>query len=409
MSESHGANTTSKGILNPSSGRLRPKVSNASRQARPNSSTDRTRTPSPSPPKLDTTSATTGLGAASSSLLAPPTISFTSATPEATPISPKRVHHRSTPTQPSPALREPTRPAAIQKSHSSGSTKRKADEADVDSVTPPREHKTTFAPEPRSKLRITAYSSGCISDRIPSLVPLHAAHRASTLSGSSHAPSSYHRSKRIRTSLATSESHTPAGKSTLTPIGGSPDAKSTGSWSSRNSKASASHAVPHRASRPPSSSTKDVHAGGATPRRSASRRSLSQASIPISAFMSPHAPSVTRSTSTYHMRDPRKPARIQDTPWSLSFPDEVSEGGSRLSLKGWTERGGSPVHSWLFFIGFVIFPLWWIAGFVVPIPRTRRLDSGDAEKGVILDDPQVEHGTRTNIEFRTYLIVIPVN
>lgn len=224
-----------------------------------------------------------------------------------------------------------------------------------------------------------------------------AAHRTSTLSGSSHAPSSYHRSKRIRTSLP-SESHTPRGKGTLTPIGGSPDAKSTGSWSSRNSKASTSHQAPHRASRPPSSSTRDVHASGSVPRRSASRRSLSQASIPMSAFMSPHAPSVTRSAaSTYHMRDPRKPARIQATPWSLSFPDEVPEGGSRLSSKGWTERGGSPLHSWLFFIGFILFPMWWVAGFVVPIPRTRRLDSGDAEKGVVLDDPQVEHGTQISL------------
>lgn len=151
MSESHGANTTSKGILNPSSGKLRPKVNYASRQARSNSSPNRTRTPSPSPPKLDTASATTALGAASSSLLVPPTISFTSPTPEATPISPKRTHHKSTPTKPSSALQGQAPPSTIQKSHSSGSTKRKADEADVDSVTPPREHRTTFAPEPRSK------------------------------------------------------------------------------------------------------------------------------------------------------------------------------------------------------------------------------------------------------------------
>ena len=226
----------------------------------------------------------------------------------------------------------------------------------------------------------------------------HAAHRSSTLSGSSHAPSSYHRSKRIRTSLATPESHASSTKSTLPPVGDSPNAKSTGSWSSRTSKTSATHVAPQRASRPPS--TRDVHASGSTPRRSASRRSLSQASIPISAFMSPHAPSVTRSAaSTYHMRDPRKPARIRDTPWSLSFPDEAPEGGSRWSLNGWTERGGSPLHAWLFFIGFVIFPLWWLAGSVVPIPRTRRLDSGDAEKGVVLDDPQVEHGTQITRHF----------
>ena len=57
------------------------------------------------------------------------------------------------------------------------------------------------------------------------------------------------------------------------------------------------------------------------------------------------------------------------------------------------ERGGSPLHSWLFFIGFILFPLWWIATFL-PIPRTRRLGGTDAEKGVTLDDPQVEHGKR---------------
>jgi len=56
------------------------------------------------------------------------------------------------------------------------------------------------------------------------------------------------------------------------------------------------------------------------------------------------------------------------------------------------ERGGSPLHAWLFFIGFIVFPLWWAAGFFIPIPRTRRLEGNDTEKGVVLDDPQVEHG-----------------
>jgi hypothetical protein len=83
------------------------------------------------------------------------------------------------------------------------------------------------------------------------------------------------------------------------------------------------------------------------------------------------------------MRDPRKPAPIQTTSWSLSFP---SSGDG-----GWVERGGSPLHAWLFFIGFVLFPLWWIAAFV-GIPRTRRLGGTDVEKSVILDDPQVEFG-----------------
>ena len=56
------------------------------------------------------------------------------------------------------------------------------------------------------------------------------------------------------------------------------------------------------------------------------------------------------------------------------------------------ERGGSPLHAWLFFVGFIVFPLWWAAGFLIPIPRTRRLEGNDTEKGVVLDDPQVEHG-----------------
>ncbi|KAF5319977.1 hypothetical protein D9611_011042 [Ephemerocybe angulata] len=360
MSESHGSNV-SKGILNPSTGKFRPKA--GPRQVRSKSSPERTRTPSPPPPKLDTISAVSGSGQASSSLLAPPVLSFTAPTPEASPISPKRrAHHKSTPTHPASVLRTPP---PVQKSHSSGSTKRKADEAEVDSVTPPREreHKTTFAPEPRT-------------------------HRASANSGSSHAPSSFHRSKRVRTSLPPPDPHG-SQRSAAPSLGDSPNAKSTGSWSSKNSKASASHVGPYRSSRPPS--TKDVHAAGSgAPRRSDSRRSLSQASIPISAFMSPHAPSISRS-STFHMRDPRKPSRIQATPWTLSFPDEVQDGASKWALKGWTDRGGSPLHAWLFLIGFIIFPLWWLAGFAIPIPRTRRLESGDAEKGVVLDDPQVEH------------------
>jgi hypothetical protein len=53
------------------------------------------------------------------------------------------------------------------------------------------------------------------------------------------------------------------------------------------------------------------------------------------------------------------------------------------------------VHAWLFFVGFVLFPLWWVAGFCVPVPRTRRLGEDVEEKGreqVVLDDPQVEFG-----------------
>lgn len=137
--------------------------------------------------------------------------------------------------------------------------------------------------------------------------------------------------------------------------------------------------------------------------RAPSRRSLSQASVPISALISPHAPSIGR-LSTFHMRDPRKPSPIQRTPWSLSLPLPPPSGESRWSSQGWLERGGSSFHAWLFFIGFVLFPLWWIAALLIPIPRTRTLGGVvDAEKGVILDDPQLEHGMYVT-EGRLYLL-----
>lgn len=89
------------------------------------------------------------------------------------------------------------------------------------------------------------------------------------------------------------------------------------------------------------------------------------------------------------MRDPGKPSAIQSTPWSLSLPSgkrERTEG-----WRGWVERGGSPLHAWFFFVGFLLFPIWWVASFT-SVPKTRRLGENDREKGVILDDPQVEFG-----------------
>lgn len=61
---------------------------------------------------------------------------------------------------------------------------------------------------------------------------------------------------------------------------------------------------------------------------------------------------------------------------------------------GWAEGGGSPIHAWLFFLGFIIFPVWCIAGFLVNIPKTRQIGGGE-EKGVVLDDPQVEFDARS--------------
>ncbi len=66
---------------------------------------------------------------------------------------------------------------------------------------------------------------------------------------------------------------------------------------------------------------------------------------------------------------------------------------NRVHSVGWADGGGSPLHAWLFFFGFVLFPIWWVAGLLVRIPETRRIGDADTlEKGVVLDDPQVEHG-----------------
>jgi len=52
----------------------------------------------------------------------------------------------------------------------------------------------------------------------------------------------------------------------------------------------------------------------------------------------------------------------------------------------------------LFFIGFVVFPVWWVTWFI-GVPQTRRLVDDAAEMGipgrekaVVLDDPQLEYG-----------------
>ncbi|KAJ6554895.1 hypothetical protein DFH09DRAFT_1165835 [Mycena vulgaris] len=178
----------------------------------------------------------------------------------------------------------------------------------------------------------------------PDIPALNASH---STTASSQAPSSFHRQKRAKLSMAPDQSLSRPRSAT----GGS------GSGSSR--------ASPQRHARQLS-------------------RAPSHASLPISALVSPHAPSVARSAggTAYHMRDPRKPPRVQPTGWGLESGD-----------------GGSPAHAWLFFIGFVLFPLWWVAGFCVPVPRTRRLGGDAEEKGrtapVVLDDPQVEFDARS--------------
>jgi hypothetical protein len=291
----------------------------------------------------------------------------------------RRTHHKSTPTMPTrpSVLKTPSTPPVMEKSYSTGSAKRKAEEAGVGGdKTPPkesREPRATFAPEPRT-------------------------HRASATSGTStHAPSSFNRSKRVRlTENADGKgSQRSISRGGIFPLGedNSPNAKSTGSWSSRGSHrvSSTSH---HHGPQPGRSASHASHqSNGHQLPRPPSRHSLSQTSIPISALISPHVASVGR-IGTFHMRDPRKPNPVQSTPWSLSFPSHVDPGEPRWAWRGWVERGGSPIHAWLFFIGFIIFPIWWLAALFIPVPRTRHLPA-DAEKGVILDDPQVEHDAKS--------------
>jgi hypothetical protein len=80
------------------------------------------------------------------------------------------------------------------------------------------------------------------------------------------------------------------------------------------------------------------------------------------------------------MQDPRKPPRKQETGWGLRF----KEG----------DDAGSPVHAWLFYVGFILFPLWWAASFI-RTPTTRHVGGSDTEKAVTLDDPQVEHDAKS--------------
>jgi hypothetical protein len=63
----------------------------------------------------------------------------------------------------------------------------------------------------------------------------------------------------------------------------------------------------------------------------------------------PHAPSMSRVSSAYHVRDPRWPPRHMETGWALLFRT--------------FEEENSLVHVWMFYITIVLFPLRWFAAF----------------------------------------------
>lgn len=308
-----------------------------------------------------------------SGLMVPPLLSVTGPTPEPSPIAEPR-----------------TPPPSSEKAKG----KRKADEVEGGGTPPEakKNNKTTFAAEnPRR-----AFASSLVSSRSNFF---STAHRASGNSTVSYAPSSYqsyHRHKRARLSGVMSA----VGEDRYTYQTYNPNP--SGSLASRGSS-SGRQGRPRTQSRPSSFRPKPSSIAGS--HQAPSRRSISQASIPISALISPHAPSISQRSTKYHMRDPRKPPRVQPTPWTLSLPvpgeDDIGyfqrwkwwQKENRAHSVGWADGGGSPLHAWLFFFGFVLFPIWWVAGLLVRIPETRRIGDADTlEKGVVLDDPQVEHG-----------------
>jgi hypothetical protein len=135
--------------------------------------------------------------------------------------------------------------------------------------------------------------------------------------------------------------------------------------------------------RAPAPSRAPSRADTATPAAKRARRvsHLSTASsIPLSAIVSPHAGRLDIvGAGGYHMRDPRRPTPTRPTGWTPAV---------RVA-----DTPGSPAHAWLFFAGFVFFPLWWLAA-ALRVPPTRTLGASDAEKGVLVDDPQIERDAR---------------
>ncbi|KAH0832120.1 hypothetical protein J3R83DRAFT_13029 [Lanmaoa asiatica] len=203
--------------------------------------------------------------------------------------------------------------------------------------------------------------------------------RSQRVSNSSHAPSSYHR-KRARLS-STSPFATPV-QSRAPSVQETPQSASRNHhFTSLSSSTGARIAPPRTPSRAASTRSRQPPTPSTT-RKHERHQSMSQVSIPLSAFVSPHAPSISRSTK-FHMRDPRKPPKKPNlTAWGLRFTTE--------------DEPGSPIQAWCFFFGFLLFPVWWIAGLFLRVPTTRIAGDVDAEKGVAIDDPQIEHANATS-------------
>lgn len=154
---------------------------------------------------------------------------------------------------------------------------------------------------------------------------MHLTVDSTRISDASHAPSSFRHAKRIRLSTP---SHSL-------------------SYDNQSSHQSPPESPEAPGSRPPSSLR-------ALPLSSVNSRTLSQTSIPLRAIVSPKPPSVDQG-STYHMRDPDlPPPRRLSTQWT---------GGAR---KDDNMGRAFPLQGWAFIIGFLVFPLWWVAA-IAPV------------------------------------------
>ncbi|KAF8527000.1 hypothetical protein BU17DRAFT_82519 [Hysterangium stoloniferum] len=170
-------------------------------------------------------------------------------------------------------------------------------------------------------------------------------------SDASHAPSSFRQPKRIRLS-------TPPHDQSLRSI--SPHQTPPGS----------------PISRPPSSFRTSPNVNP---------RSSSQSSIPFRAIISPKPPSIDR-RSVYHMRDPDlPPPQRQSSQWT-GGARKLGEDGRRMF----------PLQGWAFIVGFLFFPLWWLAAILpVRLGWGRRVGSQDG-KGVWTEE---ELALRETLEY----------
>lgn len=170
--------------------------------------------------------------------------------------------------------------------------------------------------------------------------PTEGGRRVHTTSSASNAPSAYRTAKRIRLSTP----HEEAGSSTL-------------------------RGVPH--------GLEQLH----PPPRPSSRASTAYTvrtnrSIPVRAIVSPRPPSIAGSNRTFHMRDPtaRPPPPVGWRPLSAVLDEEIQVPVLPSARIPPPRKRSVPWTAWAFYLGFVLFPLWWIAAFssVSPWPGREK-------------------------------------